>query len=563
MDGSGAASFQNASPLNQSPARHNNSANALLLDAIFKTAIDGIIVIDSEGVIEMANQAAADLFQYQVEELVGENVSLIAPPPHKQRHDSYIKRYLETGRARIIGVGREVEGQRKDGSRFPLRLSISELKLKDQIKFTGIVHDLSQQKAAQEALRKEKERAQMYFDLANTLNIVLDSRGHILQVNKKATVFAGKRESDLQGEHWMDVFIPAPLPRPDIDTRAMILGEKPFVPFFESQASNHKGDRYFFAWYHNFLYGEDGTKIGSILSGTDITQRRLIELELEERVEKRTEELANAVNKLLASNQKLEYEIQERKAAVDALRSKEMELRKAYEKEMELSRLKSRFVSMASHEFRTPLATIQSSADLIEAYRNTDQQSQRLKHSGRIRSAVGHLNNILNDFLSLSRLEEGNIQPEPSPIQLRSFCRELTEDLHSILKKGQQIRHPEPIPDITIRTDKRFLKNILINLLSNAIKYSREDTAIDCQITLADGNLSLMVKDQGIGIPEEDQHHLFSRFFRAQNVENIKGTGLGLHIVRQYLDLLKGSIRFESEEGKGTTFWVTFPVEAE
>ncbi len=547
--------------MDQHPSRFNSSEYELLLDAVFRSAIDGIIVINAEGTIEMVNQAAANLFKYTSENMVGKNVSLIVPSPHKGQHDHYIKRYLQTGEAKIIGIGREVDGLRKDGTTFPLRLSISELHINGGRKFTGIVHDLSEQKKAQEALQKEKERAQTYFDLANTMNLVLDPNGRIVQINKRAQQFLGRSEAELVGQDWMDTFIPAPLTKPDIDFPAMSDQSKPFVPFFESKTYDHHQNTYFFAWHTNFLYNDAGHVAGYILSGTDITKRRLMELELEERVNQRTEELASAVNKLLSSNQKLEFEIRERKAAVDALRKKEMELRQAYEKEMELSRLKSRFVSMASHEFRTPLATIQSSSDLIEAYVQTDQHPQRLKHSRRIRSAVTHLNNILNDFLSLSRLEEGRIQMEPVRFTLTGFCKELMEELDGILKPGQSIIHPTPIPDETITLDKKLLKNILINLLSNAIKYSPEQADISCQITLQNEEIYLAVEDQGIGIPKADQPHLFGRFFRAQNVENIKGTGLGLHIVKQYVSLMGGKIDFRSEEGVGTLFMIYLPLE--
>jgi PAS domain S-box-containing protein len=540
--------------------RPNTSNDALLLEAIFKSAIDGIIVINARGIIEMVNQAAADLFRYPAEEMIGRNVNMIVPSPHHNNHDQYIKRYLQTGERKIIGIGREVEGKRKDGSLFPLRLSISELRIGSDRKFTGIIHDLSEQKEAQKALEKEKEKAQMYFDLASTFNFILDRDGHIVQANQAALDFVGLEGSEIIGKLWVNLVIPMPLPHPEINFTAMASGERPFISFFESQAQDHEGTQHFFAWYNNILYDAQGQTSGFILSGTDITRRRIMEMELEDRVEQRTEELANAVNKLLAINQKLEFEIQERRTAVDALQKKEIELRKAYEKEMELNQLKSRFVSMASHEFRTPLATIQSSADLIEVYEKGDQQPQRLKHIRRIRSAVSHLNNMLNDLLSLSRLEEGKIQTECVSFNLKGFCSSLMGEVDGLLKPGQSILHTQPIPDQVIQTDRKLLTNILLNLLSNAIKYSAEESTVHFDVQLAGNQLELIVRDSGIGIPREDQTHLFSRFFRARNVENIKGTGLGLHIVKHYVDLLEGKIGFQSEEGKGTTFRIQIPL---
>lgn len=280
--------------------------------------------------------------------------------------------------------------------------------------------------------------------------------------------------------------------------------------------------------------------------------------ELEEKVKKRTEELANAVNKLLDSNQKLQYENQERRSAEKALRDSEKDLKKLLEKEKELSQLKSRFVTMASHEFRTPLSAILSSADLIELYTKDSPGDKRLKHVSRIKSAVNNLTNVLNDFLSLSKLEEQKVNVKFDTFQLREFCEEVVDELKGLLKPEQEIRHPFSVPNLEIFMDKKILKNILYNLLSNSIKYSEKP--IDCEVRVTDGQLLVNITDYGIGIPEEDQQHLFTRFFRAHNAENIQGTGLGLNIVKRYLDLLEGSISFESRLGKGTTFRVIVPL---
>jgi signal transduction histidine kinase len=216
---------------------------------------------------------------------------------------------------------------------------------------------------------------------------------------------------------------------------------------------------------------------------------------------------------------------------------------------------------MASHEFRTPLSAILSSADLIEAYQEGGQQEKRLRHTNRIKSAVSNLTSILNDFLSLSKLEEGKVQCEPVPCYIASFCNEVLEELHALLKPGQHIRSM-PIPEgLEIVVDKKLLKNVLYNLLSNAIKYSPDGKPIDFLATVNGGELHIRIRDYGIGIPEEEQQHLFTRFFRAHNVENIQGTGLGLNIVKRYLELMQGNITFESKLGEGTAFSVQIPVQ--
>lgn len=261
---------------------------------------------------------------------------------------------------------------------------------------------------------------------------------------------------------------------------------------------------------------------------------------LELKVRQRTEELEDAVNSLLKVNKKLE--------------KSETDLKGLLDKERELGELKSRFVSMASHEFRTPLSTIMSSASLIGKYVDEAQNDKRLKHVGRIKSAVSNLTGILNDFLSLSKIEEGKIEITPEIFDLKELCDQIILELKGLLKTNQKIEKKLLLDDCTIKTDKRILKNILFNLLSNAIKYSPESSTIVCQFLEENEHYTIRIIDEGIGIPDYDQKHLFQRFFRATNVENIQGTGLGLSIVKRYADLLDLQISFESIENEGTTF---------
>jgi two-component system sensor kinase FixL len=412
---------------------------ALRLQTVIETAIDGIITIDEKGRVETFNSAAAQLFGYKPEEVIGQNVKILMPSPFRQKHDQYMENYRQTHEAKIIGIGREVVGMKKDGTTFPMRLSVGESLLFERRIFTGIIHDLSEVKAAEEEIRKLNE-------------------------------------------------------------------------------------------------------------------------ELEEKVIERTEELASVVNKLLNTNKQLQYEVQERKSAEKALRESELETRKSLQKEKELSELKSRFVSMASHEFRTPLSTILSSVTLLARYKEAEQQPKREKHINRIKSAVRNLTGILNDFLSLSKLEEGKVEVEPSSFELRSVTPEIIDEIEGLLKPGQEIILEPVSENVEFYSDKRLLKNILFNLFSNAIKYSGEGKKIFCREKIDGTNIIFEVEDQGIGIPESEHHNMFTRFFRAGNATNIQGTGLGLTIVKQYLDLLGGDISFTSEVDRGTTFTVTLPI---
>ncbi|MGY4384828.1 two-component system CheB/CheR fusion protein [Pedobacter sp. UYP24] len=229
-------------------------------------------------------------------------------------------------------------------------------------------------------------------------------------------------------------------------------------------------------------------------------------------------------------------------------------------KEKELGLMKSRFVSMASHEFRTPLSTIQLSASLIDKYAMPYNNTKIENHINKIKSSVADLTAILNDFLSLDRLEGGKIEQVMTQFDIIKFCENITEEMQLTAKLNQNIIYYHKGSSHKIKLDQSFLKNCLMNLISNAIKYSAEESQIEFNSTIKGKLLTLVVKDNGIGIPEEDQKHLFEAFFRAHNTGNIQGTGLGLNIVTRYTSLMGGEIKFESKINKGSTFTLTFPI---
>ncbi|HVW59065.1 MAG TPA: PAS domain-containing sensor histidine kinase [Puia sp.] len=291
----------------------------------------------------------------------------------------------------------------------------------------------------------------------------------------------------------------------------------------------------------------------------DITQRKQAEKELLDR----KAELERITQDISRLNAELETKVEQRtlilREALQELEHSQAELNDALNKEKELSEIKSRFVSMASHEFRTPLSTVLSSAALLSKYTQTSDQDKRDKHIKRIKDSVKHLNDLLGDFLSLGKLEEGRVQAEMAPFQVKEFLDEIVEEMRPLAKPGQDIHCDCPGND-TFISDKRLLKNILINLLSNASKFSPEDAGIWLQVQHTAGkNMILSIRDEGIGISAEDQQHLFSTFFRGANAMNIEGTGLGLHIVKRYAELLGGTLHLESELNKGTTITVDIP----
>jgi hypothetical protein len=293
---------------------------------------------------------------------------------------------------------------------------------------------------------------------------------------------------------------------------------------------------------------------------TDITLRKEAETEiaqlnsdLESKVKQRTRELETSIKKLQTLNSQLEKEVTKRKIA-------EAKAKDALQKERELNDLKTKFLSLVSHEFKTPLSGILTSTTLIGKYQNTDQQDKRNKHLTTIKNKVHYLTGILNDFLSVERLESGKVTYKFEDFSLVNLINEVIYSANITLKEGQDLHYPKQIDDFILRQDKSVLELILSNLLNNAIKYSPEHTDIDFSVDNTDQDLiKFKIQDQGIGIPNKDKKHIFQRYFRAENALLNQGTGIGLNIVKVHLENLNGSIRFESKEHKGTTFFVEIP----
>ena len=290
----------------------------------------------------------------------------------------------------------------------------------------------------------------------------------------------------------------------------------------------------------------------------NITKRK----EIENNMKRQQSELERISNEIRKLNAELEVKVEERtmilKEALQKLEQSQTELSDALDKERQLNEIKSRFVSMASHEFRTPLSTVLSSASLLSKYTQGDEQDKRDRHIAKIKSSVKNLNDILEDFLSLGKLEEGKVSSHISELDLQECLVDTVDEMKPFLKKNQQIKLNYEGNTI-IYSDKKLLRNIIINLISNAIKFSGEGTNITIHSNVNTANALISIADEGIGIGEEDQHHLFSSFFRGANATNIQGTGLGLHIVQRYALLLGGSVELKSLLNEGTTVIISIP----
>lgn len=239
------------------------------------------------------------------------------------------------------------------------------------------------------------------------------------------------------------------------------------------------------------------------------------------------------------------------------IKTAEEELRISLEKEKELSELKSRFITMASHEFRTPLSTVLTSVQLLKNYKLNGAHDKMDKHIARIVSSVHVLNDILNDFLTVGKMQEGKLSYNPVSINIKDQIIMIIKEFENTRKEGQQISYNHSGNE-SILLDPLLFKPILTNILSNAIKFSPENSPVEVKTHWLNERLVLSVKDYGIGIPVEYRKHLFEQFYRASNATNIQGTGLGLYTVSKYVALMNGTIRYNSKLEKGSEFIITF-----
>lgn len=399
--------------------------------SLFENASEGFVITDGEGNIVLVNPSACRMFGYSAEELIGHKVELLIPNKYRANHIKQREGFYHDPKNRVMGHGRDLHGQTKSGSNFPVEVSLS-----------------------------------TYVQ---------------------------------------------------------------------------EGRRYIIAFI------------------VDITGRKQIEISML----KQQEELEKVTGEMRKLNAELEAKVEERtlilKEALQRLEQSQHELSEALDKEKQLNEIKSRFVSMASHEFRTPLSTVLSSASLLSKYTTNEDQDNRNRHIEKIKSSVKHLNMLLEDFLSLGKLDEGKVAATFQEFDLHELMEEVTEEMRGLTKPEQQVRC-QFSGNSRVKSDKRLIKNVLINLISNSIKFSDEGSSIEVTTELQNGTAVISVLDHGIGISDEDIQLLFTSFFRGKNALNIQGTGLGLHIVRRYLDLLGGKVTIESELEKGTTVTLTIPV---
>jgi PAS domain S-box-containing protein len=493
-----------------------------LYEVIYQSATESLIISNREGIIEQANPASEELFGYTKEELIGQKVDILIPKNIRHKHETHREEYYHSPDKRKMGSGRDLYGQRKDGSVVPLEISLNHINTGKDIKVLAMITDITERKKIEQKIKE--------------LNQELEQR-------------VNERTKELQETQRLYRLIAQNFPKGTIN----VFDEK---------------------FNYIFVEGEELMKLGidpKILIGTNYISHlpKEIRADVEEKLRESFKgkslsfEIKSNTNYYKINTVPITFEkgnvtqilVVEKNITQEKLA--EIKVMEALEREKQLNELKSRFVSMASHEFRTPLSTILSSASLTEKYVEINDIEKIEKHIARIKSSVGLLTSILNDFLSLSKLEEDKIHLNISEFNVKELFEEIIDDLKSTQGKEITLLYHH-IDGEMITSDKSFIKNIAYNLLSNAYKYG--NSKVICLTKTEKSNLYLSVEDDGIGIPEDEQKNLFTRFYRAKNAINIQGTGLGLNIVKHYIDLMEGKISFQSTKGK-TIFEVIIPIE--
>ncbi len=398
----------------------------------------------------------------------------------------------------------------------------------------------------QRQLNKEFQRFEALFNYASIGILVTNQDGIITMVNNFALEQFGYNREELLGQQ-VEILIPQRVHHKHVDHRHRYNHHPQSRPMgigLDLFAVSKDGTEFPVEISLSHYSNEEGSFVIAYIN--NITERK----KAEENIEKLNNELEEIVE---------ERTLQLRKALTDLEQSKE-ELTIAFGKEKELGDMKSRFVSMASHEFRTPLSTILSSAFLIKHYSEEQDQPIRNKHLQRIVNAVSLLTDTLNDFLSVGKIEEGKIQVKYTTFEPEDFVAVIIQEMQGLVKEHQTITY-QHTGNKTVTLDTSLLKHIIMNLFGNAIKFTKAGGNISLQTHATPDSFQFKITDNGIGMSQEDQHHLFERFFRGANVSNIQGTGLGLHIVQKYTEMLHGSIACESKLGEGTTFQIIFPLE--
>ena len=491
----------------------------LELKALLDTAVDAVIIIDCRGTIEQFNRGAERLFGFSAAEAIGHDVTMLMPSPHRERHGSYLQRYLRTGEAHILGVGREVGAQRKDGSVFPARLSIGEMRTGELPRFVGFVHDLTESKQAQVDLIETHRRAQSYLDLAEVILLALDDKCRITMINRKGCEILGYSEQELYGRDWISTCVQES-ERESVGEVFEGLKQARNVQehgYHENSVLTRDGRLRRIAWRNSLLLDDQGRIVGTLSSGEDVTERQRAEEEAQ-----RTRERLTHVSRLSTMGEMaggLAHEINQPLTAITTYAQA-------------CARLLEQGAAQHAEDVRTALAQI--SAQAIRAGEVIRRLRAMVKQHSTERTTVD-CNQVVRELIMLA---------EPDA---RANDIALRLDLAD-----------EPLP---VNVDVVQIQQVLLNLIRNAIDatlaVAQPVRRIDIRSALnADDEVEVSVVDRGCGMTQEARERLFEPFFTTKST----GTGLGLSISRSIVRDHDGRLQCSPNPPGGTTFAFTLPL---
>jgi two-component system sensor kinase FixL len=471
-----------------------------VLAAIFDSAVDGIVVIDAGGLIEAFNPAAERLFGYNERDVVGQNVTMLMPPPYRDEHDGYLARYRHTGEARIIGIGREVQGLRHDGTVFPLHLSVGEMSVDGETKYTGILHDLSARIALETRLRASEERWRSVIESAVDAIIVIDSRGRVEAFNRAAERLFGYRESEILGRN-VSALMPSPY-REEHDgylSRYLHTGHAKIIGIGR-EVTGRKADGTLFPLH---------LSVGEMLLGG--------------------ERKFTGILHDLSSRVRMEEQLREQAALV---RLGEM-------------------AAVIAHEVKNPLAGIRGAVQVIGG--RLPKESREAAVVGEVLSRIDTLNGLIQDLLLFARPP----QPKPAPVDVSPLVLTTAVLLNSdpaLSRVRIDVEGSSP----PLAADAELLKIVFLNLLVNSAHAMRGEGRIQVTIGVANGYCRVAVADAGPGIPPEIREKIFTPFFTTK----ARGTGLGLPTAKRLVEAHQGTIQIDCPPGGGTTVTIQLPLAA-
>ena len=524
---------------------------AVLSDLFYTHSREFVGIFDvARGWFTQVNPGAVQLLGYASEEafLTDPDHSLRTPPWTVDEWGALC------GTARREGhYETAVAIRRHTGKPFPAYLRLTYFEAAGRPMLLVCLTEQSPLQGAERALAHSVRRFEAVFTNATIGIVVCDKAGIMVSANSLAGQLFGYPQAALLGQR-IEGLVPGAVGHPDEQQLRSSLNQNPPARRMGAHRDllGQRQDGSAFpveVSLSHFYLDEESYVVAYML---DISLKQAAEQELVAQHQQVSRLKAELEQKVVARTHALLTTLMQ-------LEKRSQELTQALAAERELGELKSRFVSMASHEFRTPLTAVLISATLIGKYPAADQQAQRMRHLARIEASVNHLNTILEEFLSVGRIEEGIMKARPTTFDLTTLLTETLVDVQSLRKPGQTIERLVESPDL-LYLDSSLLRKILVNLLSNALKYSGENAVVTVRASCHTNQLLLSVEDQGIGISKEDQAHLFERFFRARNVSTVPGTGLGLYITARYVELMGGTIALRSEPDQGTTVTITIPI---